>query len=89
MPHATCRDAVHSGVRACGRWEDSAAHRECLSAHGLHTSAGLHSCQETRCDLSGETQPYYACVRDGESQTVYGLAQFGGPSRVTAPSKSS
>ena len=87
MPYyASCTDALHDVRRHCPP-PGHEGHEACRTRLGVHTEAvapGMCPCVPLT-----ESRRYYVALTTGatEPQRVAGLALFGGPKRVTAPSQ--
>ena len=88
-----CALLVHRASDRCRGAATSEERAACLRTHGVH-DAPIGCAGETRCVVSGSSEPYYVCLTSAtqQPQVVYGLPLFGSPSKcvgdVTGSGKS-
>jgi hypothetical protein len=74
----SCAQLLHAARQSC-KLDDE----ECLRRHGVYSSTPPCA-QATRCEVSGMSRAFSACLPAAHPQTVHGMPIFGGPSRVVA-----
>lgn len=80
MEYNSCREAIHSVRQDCSSLATQDERDSCMSKKNVHYKSENCSCSAAplQCNISGNTQPRFACVPDStEPQLVYGTHMQG------------